>query len=230
MKRSGPNHSLPPLPYAYDALEPHLDARTLQVHHQRHHAVYVAGLNQALAEAPASLHPRTPEWLLINLSKVPDRLRPLVRRNAGGHLNHSLYWESMSPEGGGTPSGLLADAIDVSMGGFDAFKSRFEQAGVSLFGGGWVWLVQPRSGDDKLQILTTSGHENPVTVGSTPLLVADLWEHAYYLKHEDRRGDYLRAFWDVVDWKRVAYRFDRARAAAGLPAQAGGQWNTRRMP
>lgn len=199
-------HVLPPLPYAVSALEPHIDAHTLMLHHNMHHASYVKALNLALESAPASLQNKSADWLLLNLSLVPAEIRTDVRNNAGGHVNHSLLWHAMAPDSGGTPQGPLADAIDRSFGSFGKFKKQFEEAGSELFGSGWVWLVMTEDDDDRLQILTTSGHGNPMTQGYAPLLVNDVWEHAYYLKHENRRPDYLKGWWSVVNWQEAARR------------------------
>lgn len=203
-------HLLPPLPYAVAALEPHIDARTMVLHHDMHHASYVKKLNLALAAAPESLQGKTADWLLRNLNEVPEKIRTAIRNNAGGHVNHSLLWESMSAGGGGAPSGSLAKGINADFGGFEEFKVQFEAAGSQLFGSGWVWLVRGQHGDGRLQILTTSGHDNPVMQGYDPLLVNDVWEHAYYLKHENRRPEYLHGWWSVVNWKAVEQRLARS--------------------
>lgn len=184
-------HLLPVLPYSASALEPHIDARAMSVHHDMHHAAYVKALNEALASAPESLHDKSPEWLLLNLAKVPENIRTTVRNNAGGHLNHSLFWRSMSPDGGGAPSGALADAIDQAFGSFEALKTRFDKAGAEHFRSGWIWLVKAQHGHATLQVLTTPGHDTPLTQGYVPLLLNDVWDHAYYLKQENRRPDYL---------------------------------------
>lgn len=205
-------HLLPPLPYDVSALEPHIDTRTMVLHHDIHHASYVKKLNLALASAPESLQGQTADWLLRNLNEVPEKIRTAVRNNAGGHVNHSLLWESMSPDGGGTPSGPFAAAIDAAFGSYEKFQVQFEAAGSQLFGSGWVWLVGPQQGNDPLQILATSGHDNPLTEGCVPLLVNDVWEHAYYLKHENRRPEYLHGWWSVVNWKESERRFARYHA------------------
>ena len=202
-------HLLPPLPYEHAALEPHIDAHTMMLHHDKHHAAYVAGLNSALEKFP-ELQERTAVALLLNLSKVPEKMRAAVRQNAGGHVNHSLFWRAMSPTGDRSPKGLLADAIKRDFGGFEQFKTRFDDAGVKLFGSGWVWLARTQRDGGKLEICTTSGHDNPLMQGRFPLLVNDVWEHAYYLKHENRRADYLKGWWPVVDWKEAARRFERS--------------------
>jgi Fe-Mn family superoxide dismutase len=199
-------HLLPALPYAVSALEPHIDARTMMLHHDRHHGSYVTALNLALAAAPEPLRQKTAEWLLLNPGKIPENIRGAVRNNAGGHVNHGLLWRAMAPDGGGQPTGKLAEAIEHGFGSFEKFKTRFEEAGRRLFGSGWVWLARTQNGDGKLQILTTSGHDNPLAQGCFPLLVNDVWEHAYYLKHENRRPEYLAGWWPVVNWPEAARR------------------------
>jgi len=201
-------HLLPALPYAHAALEPHIDAHTMMLHHDKHHASYVTNLNSALEDFP-ELQERTASWLLLNLDKVPEKIRTAVRHNAGGHVNHSLFWRAMSPAGDGAPSGLLADAIRRNFGSFGLFKDLFDDAGAKLFGSGWVWLARARDGG-KLEVTTTSGHDNPLMQGRFPLLVNDVWEHAYYLKHENRRADYLKGWWPVVNWEEAAGRFERS--------------------
>jgi Fe-Mn family superoxide dismutase len=190
-------HVLPALPYELAALEPHVDTRTLSLHHGQHHAAYVANLNAAIEHFP-ELHARSASWLLLNANKVPEEARAAVRHNAGGHVNHSLLWKAMTPKGRGAPSGNL-----------DRFKTQFEEAGASLLGPGWIWLVRAQQNGGRLRIFSTPGHGNPMTQGHFPLLVNDAWEHAYYLKHENRRGEYLAAWWPVVDWAEVARRFER---------------------
>ena len=202
-------HMLPPLPYHHASLEPHLGARTMMLHHDQHHASYVANLNSALEKFP-ELQERTAFWLLLNLGKVPQKIRAAVRNNAGGHVNHSLFWRAMSPAASGAPAGLLADAIKRDFGGFEQFKARFDDAGVKLFGSGWVWLARAQQDGGGLQVYTTSGHDNPLMQGHFPILVNDVWEHAYYLKHENRRGDYLKGWWPVVNWEEAARRFERS--------------------
>ena len=197
-------HELPELAYAYDALEPHIDARTMQVHHGKHHASYVAKLNEALEKAP-ELKSKSLEWLLTHLPEVPSSIRTAVRNNGGGHLNHSMFWQLMSPSGGGEPSGALAEAIARDFGTVDDFRNEFEQLGAKVFGSGWVWLAAERDG--KLSIVTTGGHDNPIMDGLTPILVNDVWEHAYYLKHQNRRPDYLSGWWAVTDWRAADQRY-----------------------
>lgn len=200
-------HTLPPLLYDYAALEPHIDKRTLTLHHDKHHAGYVTNLNAALEKHP-ELHERTAEWLLCNLSQVPNDIRSAIHHNAGGHVNHSLFWQMMSPTtGGGAPTGLLVDAMNRDFGGFEQFKASFEEAGEKFFGSGWVWLVCEQKNGGQLQIMTTAGHDHPMMKGHFPLLVNDVWEHAYYLKYENRRADYLHAWWSIVNWEEVIRRF-----------------------
>lgn len=222
MKPISIKHLLPALPYAVSALEPHIDARTMSLHHDMHHAGYVRALNLALESAPDALIGKTAEWLLLNLSKVPEGIRTAVRNNAGGHVNHSLLWRSMCPDGDGAPVGPLAEAIENSFRTHEKFRTQFEEAGSKLFGSGWVWLITPQPGHGKLQITTTSGHDNPLVQGGFPLLVNDVWEHAYYLKHENRRPEYLKGWWSVVDWKEAARRFDKAHRVAKHITEEGG--------
>lgn len=202
-------HLLPALPYDHAALEPYIDARTMMLHHDKHHASYVAKLNSALKSFP-ELHGRNALWLLLNLSKVPPKIRTAVRNNAGGHVNHSLFWRVLSPPASGGPAGPLADAIDRDFGSLEQFKVEFAKAGETLFGSGWVWLARAQQEGGRLQVCTTSGHDNPLMRGHFPILVNDLWEHAYYLKYENRRGDYLKAWWPVVNWQEAARRFERS--------------------
>jgi Fe-Mn family superoxide dismutase len=199
-------HELPQLPYAYAALEPHIDARTMMLHHDKHHGTYVNNLNLALEKLP-ELQERSAVWLLRNLDKVPEDSRPAVHNNAGGHLNHSLFWRAMSPKGGAAPTGALGDAIKRDFGSFEQFKTQFENAGEKLFGSGWVWLVRAQKEGGKLQVYTTAGHDNPMMQGHFPLLLNDVWEHAYYRKHENRRADYLNRWWTIANWDEAARRF-----------------------
>ena len=201
-------HRLPDLPYEVVALEPAIDTRTLQLHHSRHHAGYVAQLNDAIAEFP-QLAERSATWLLANPRMVPDAARVSILAAAGGHVNHSLFWRTMTPAGHGEPFGRLADAIARDFGSFDAFKSEFEAAGVKLIGSGWVWLVRAQK-NGALRIVTTRDHGNPMTDQQFPLLMNDVWEHAYYLKHQNRRIEYLREWWTVVDWDEAGRRFARS--------------------
>ena len=206
-------HTLPALPYDPAALEPHIDGRTMTLHHDTHHAAYVDNLNTALAPFP-DLQDRTASWLLRNRGKVPEVARHAVHNNAGGHFNHSMFWLAMSPNGGGQPSGELADAINNDFGSFAQFKRRFVEAGTRLFGSGWVWLVSVPQEGGKLQIETSTGHDNPLTQGHFPLLVNDVWEHAYYLKHHNRRPEYLNGWWAITDWVEVARQFGISRASS----------------
>jgi superoxide dismutase, Fe-Mn family len=198
-------YEVPPLPYDYAALEPHIDEQTMRLHHDKHHQAYVDKANGAL---DGTEHEGKPiEEVVANLDALPDDIRGVVRNNGGGHLNHSLFWESMSPDGGGEPSGDLASAIDDAFGSFDAFKEQFEAAGVNQFGSGWAWLV---ADGGALKVTSSANQDNPVTNGQTPLLGNDVWEHAYYLKYNNRRPEYLKAWWNVVDWGKVAERFAAA--------------------
>ena len=200
-------HLLPPLPYYPASLEPHIDARTMTLHHDKHHASYVDNLNAALALHP-KLQERSAIWLLLNEGRIPAEARTALCNNAGGHVNHSMLWRAMSPGGGGEPAGALADAIKRDFGGLEKFKARFDEAGEKLFGSGWVWLARAQQDGGRLQVYTTSGHDNPLMQGHFPILVNDVWEHAYYLKHENRRGDYLKGWWPVVNWEEAARRFE----------------------
>ncbi len=201
-------HILPDLPYTVDALEPHIDQRTMTLHHDMHHASYVKALNKALEEVP-ELQDKTAEWLLMNLNEVPESIRTAVRNNAGGHVNHSLFWRCMDASGGGFPSGPLLAAIDRDFSGYENFKAEFEDAGAKLFGSGWAWLVVDKRGNDKLQILATTGHDSPLSSGYYPLLLNDVWEHAYYLKHENRRPEYLKNWWAITNWPEVEQRYQQ---------------------
>lgn len=216
-------HLLPPLPYAPSALEPHIDAHSLTVHYGKHHAAYVEALNLALETAPELLQGRPAHWLLLNLDQVPESIRDTVRNNAGGHLNHSTFWQSMSPGAGAKVNGALGNAIDQAFGSMARFKSDFEEAGTKLFGSGWVWLVKSPNGDDTLRILTTTGHDNPISQGFYPLLVNDVWEHAYYLQHENRRAEYLKGWWSVANWKEAGRRLARAGHHADQPLKGNGE-------
>jgi Fe-Mn family superoxide dismutase len=204
-------HTLPSLPYDCNALEPVIDSQSLLLHHGEHHAGYVAKLNAALAGHPSLLR-RSALWLLLNPGKLPLKLRATIRHNAGGHVNHSLFWKAMSELGpqSSAPSGPLAAAIDRDFGGFDEFRRRFVDVGEKLFGSGWVWLVQSPADGGKLMICSSIGHGNPLSNGRYPILLNDVWEHAYYLRYQNRRGDYLRAWWSIVNWDEAARRFDRS--------------------
>jgi superoxide dismutase, Fe-Mn family len=195
-------YDVPPLPYDYAALEPHIDEATMRVHHDKHHQAYVDKANAALEGTEWADRPI--EEVIANLSQLPDDKRGPVRNNGGGHLNHTLFWESMSPDGGGAPDGQLAQAIDDAFGSFDDFKGKVKDAGVGQFGSGWAWLVHGGSG---LAVVSTPNQDNPITDGNTPLLGVDVWEHAYYLKYQNRRPDYIDAWWNTVDWSKVAERF-----------------------
>jgi superoxide dismutase, Fe-Mn family len=198
-------YEVPPLPYEESALEPHIDAQTMQIHHDKHHQAYVDKANAALEGTDLADKPI--EEVIANLSQVPEDKRTAVRNNGGGHLNHTLFWESMSPDGGGEPDGDLAQAIDDAFGSFDEFKKKFEAAGAGQFGSGWAWLVLDGG---KLAVTSTPNQDNPITNGQTPLLGNDVWEHAYYLKYQNKRPAYLEAWWDVVNWDKVAERFAAA--------------------
>jgi superoxide dismutase, Fe-Mn family len=199
-------YEVPPLPYPADALEPHIDAETMNLHHDKHHQAYVDKLNAAVEGT--DLDGKPIEELIAGLSSVPEDKRTAVRNQGGGHLNHTLFWETMSPDGGGAPGGDLASAIDEAFGSFDAFKEQFEQAGVGQFGSGWAWLVLDGG---KLAITATANQDNPISDGKAPLLGNDVWEHAYYLKYQNRRPEYLKAWWNTVDWGKVAERYESAR-------------------
>jgi Fe-Mn family superoxide dismutase len=198
--------SVPPLPYAYDALEPHIDKATMEFHHDKHHQAYVDKANAALEGSPLADVPV--EEILKDLTQVPEDKRGAVRNNGGGHYNHSLFWESLSPTGGGSPAGELSDAIDAAFGSFADFQAKLKTTGVNQFGSGWSWLVHDGSG---LAVVGTPNQDTPLSDGKAPLLGVDVWEHAYYLKYQNRRPDYIDAWWNVVDWSKVAERF----AAAG---------------
>ena len=197
-------HSLPPLPYAFDALEPHIDKQTMEIHHGKHHNAYVTNLNAALEKHP-DLQSKSVEDLLKSINTVPEDIRTAVRNNGGGHWNHSQFWRTMGPNGGGGPTGKLADAINAAFGDFEKFKEAFNAAGAGRFGSGWVWLVNDGG---KLAITSTPNQDNPLMDGKAPpILGNDVWEHAYYLKYQNRRPDYLKAWWNTVNWAEVAKRF-----------------------
>ena len=200
-------HTLPPLPYAFDALEPHIDAKTMEIHHGKHHQAYVNNLNAALEKAP-ELQNKSLDDLLKNLSAVPEAIRGAVRNNGGGHWNHTMFWQIMAPNAGGQPQGALAEAITNSFGGFDKLKEQLNAAGVGRFGSGWAWLVVESGG--RLKIESTPNQDNPLMEGRTAILGVDVWEHAYYLKYQNRRPDYLAAWWNVANWKEIGKRFDAA--------------------
>jgi Fe-Mn family superoxide dismutase len=200
-------HELPELPYAQDALEPHIDARTMEIHHGKHHAGYVSKLNAAI-EGNADLEARPVEELIADLDALPEEIRTAVRNNGGGHANHSLFWEVMGPDGG-EPSGDLAEAIDGTFGSFDGFKEAFSAAAATRFGSGWAWLAV--AADGGLKVYSTPNQDSPHMQGETPILGLDVWEHAYYLNYQNRRPDYVAAFWNVVNWEQVAARYESAR-------------------
>jgi Fe-Mn family superoxide dismutase len=198
---------LPPLPYAYDALEPHIDARTMEIHHTKHHQAYIDNANAALEKHP-ELASKSVEDLLGNLNAVPEDIRTVIRNHGGGHANHSLFWTVLKA-GGGKPSADVAAAIDKSFGGFDAFKTQFETAAKSRFGSGWAWLSVKKDGS--LSVTSTPNQDSPLSEGLTPILGLDVWEHAYYLKYQNKRPDYVAAFWNVVNWDEVARRMKDAK-------------------
>ena len=199
-------YSVPPLPYAYDALEPHIDKATMEFHHDKHHQAYVDKVNAALEGTPLADAPI--EEVLKNLGQVPDDKRGAVKNNGGGHYNHSLFWTIMSPDGGGEPGGELGDAINSAFGSFSAFKDKLKETGVNQFGSGWSWLVRDGSG---LAVLGTPNQDSPLSEGKTPLLGVDVWEHAYYLKYQNKRPDYITAFWSAVNWDTAAKLYDAAK-------------------
>jgi len=197
--------TVPPLPYAFDALEPHIDAKTMEIHHGKHHAAYVTNLNKALESAPDLAGKTVEELLAKNCAIVPDNIRTAVRNNGGGHLNHSMFWTIMGPNGGGEPSGNLASAISSTFGSFATFKEKLVAAGIGRFGSGWAWLIKDGA---KIDIVSTPNQDTPVMEGKYPVMGVDVWEHAYYLKYQNRRPDYLAAWWNVVNWKEVENRFN----------------------
>jgi len=205
-------HTLPQLPYAHNALEPHIDARTMEIHHGKHHQAYITNLNNAIA-GNAELEAKSAEELIRDLSAVPENIRGPVRNNAGGHVNHTFFWTVMGPGKGGAPAGKLADAINAAFGSFDNFKAEFAKAGATRFGSGWAWLVVQ---DGKLAVCSTANQDSPLMGKAVagcegiPILGCDVWEHAYYLNYQNRRPDYITAFWNVVDWDAVAANFAKA--------------------
>ena len=201
-------HELPSLPYPKEALEPHIDAQTMEIHHGKHHAAYVNNLNKALA-GKGDLEKKSVQELISNLNAVPEDIRNVVRNNGGGHANHTMFWKLLGPNAGGKPSGKLAEDINANFGSFDAFKEKFEAAGVGRFGSGWVWLIVNKTG--KLEITSTANQDNPLMEGNKPVLGNDVWEHAYYLKYQNRRPDYLKAWWNVVNWNEVSKNYDAAK-------------------
>ncbi|MEZ6995053.1 MULTISPECIES: superoxide dismutase [unclassified Aeromonas] len=203
------SHTLPALAYAYDALEPHIDALTMEIHHSRHHQTYINNLNAALSDHP-ELAALPVEELLARFDSLPVQVQGAVRNHGGGHANHSLFWRVMSPQGGGEPTGELAAAIQRDLGGLEAFKQAFTQAALSRFGSGWAWLVVDGSG--KLQVVSSANQDSPLQDGLVPILGLDVWEHAYYLKYQNKRPDYIAAFYKVIDWNEVARRYVAALA------------------
>jgi Fe-Mn family superoxide dismutase len=194
-------YTVPPLPYAYDALEPHIDARTMEIHHDKHHQAYVDKVNDALAGT--GLEDKPIEEIVASLEQVPEDKRGAVRNNGGGHYNHALFWESMSPDGGGEPDGAVAAGIDAAFGSFGDFQAKLKAAGIGQFGSGWAWLVHDGTG---LAVVSTPNQDNPISTGLAPLLGVDVWEHAYYLNYQNRRPDYLDAWWNTVNWSVVSAR------------------------
>jgi Fe-Mn family superoxide dismutase len=202
--------TLPNLPYAHDALEPHIDALTMQIHHGKHHQAYINNVNKAL-EAHPDLAAKSVDDLVRGLATVPEAVRTVVRNNGGGHANHSLFWEILSPKGGGAPSGDLGKAIDTTFGSFDGFKEKLSAAATTRFGSGWAWLSLDKTG--ALVVESTANQDSPLSEGRTPLLGLDVWEHAYYLKYQNRRPDYIAAFYNVINWDAVAGRYNAAKKA-----------------
>jgi Fe-Mn family superoxide dismutase len=200
-------HELPPLPYSFDALEPHIDAKTMEIHHDKHHATYVSKLNDALKDQPG-LQNKKVEELLRDIDSVPENIRGAVRNHGGGHANHTLFWEIMGPNGGGEPAGDLAGAIDQAFGSFASFKEKLTNAAANQFGSGWGWLV---ASGGKLDVIAKPNQDSPLMEGKTPILGVDVWEHAYYLKYQNRRPDYLAAWWNTINWRAVEERFHRTR-------------------
>jgi Fe-Mn family superoxide dismutase len=195
-------HSLPPLPYAFNALEPHIDARTMEIHHGKHHQAYVTNLNAALDKHP-ELHSKSIEDLLKGINSVPEDIRTAVRNNGGGHANHTMFWEIMGPDGGGAPSGAIGDAINSSFGGFDKLKEEFKKAAVGRFGSGWAWVID---NGGKLSVESSANQDSPLMEGKKAVLGIDVWEHAYYLHYQNRRPDYVDAWWNVVNWDAINKR------------------------
>ena len=198
--------TLPALPYAHDALEPHIDTATMEIHHGKHHNAYVTNLNKALESAPELAGKTLEELLANNLAIVPDAIKTAVRNNGGGHYNHSLFWTILGPGAGGTPVGKLAEAIDATFGSFEAFKEKFNAAATTRFGSGWAWLV--KTADGKLEVTSTANQDNPFMEGKHPIIGLDVWEHAYYLKYQNRRPDYISAWWNVVNWVEADTRYN----------------------
>jgi Fe-Mn family superoxide dismutase len=200
--------TLPPLPYAPDALEPHIDRATMEIHHGKHHGTYVTNLNKALESAPDLANKPIEELLKNNLSGVPENIRTAVRNNGGGHMNHDMFWKIMGPKAGGNPGGDLAQAINGAFGSFDSFKEKFSNAALTRFGSGWAWLI--RDGN-KVDVTSTPNQDNPIMEGKTPIMGLDVWEHAYYLKYQNRRVEYIQAWWNLVNWGEIERRFREMR-------------------
>jgi len=200
-------YELPPLPYPKEALEPHIDAQTMEIHHGKHHATYVTNLNKAIA-GKADLEKKSIEELISNMNAIPEDIRGVVRNNGGGHANHSMFWRIMGPKSGGAPTGKLAEDINATFGSFDAFKEKFEAAGLGRFGSGWAWLIVKGG---KLEITSTPNQDNPLMDGNKPVLGCDVWEHAYYLKYQNKRADYLKGWWNVVNWSEVGKIYEAAK-------------------
>ena len=202
-------HEVPALPYDYAALEPYIDEKTMHLHHDMHHAAYVKNLNTALEKHP-NLQSKSAEDLLRDLTAVPEDIRTAVRNNGGGHVNHTMFWQIMKPKGGGDPTGAIAEAITKSFGSFKDFQAKFNDAGTKQFGSGWAWLVGNKNGE--LQVMSTANQDNPMSQGLFPILGNDVWEHAYYLKYNNRRPEYLQAWWNVVNWDEINKRFAQFKA------------------
>ena len=201
-------YTLPPLPYDFGALEPHIDAKTMEIHHDKHHAAYINNLNTALKDHPDH-QGKTIEGLIANLNALPEAIRTAVRNNGGGHANHSFFWQIMKPGGGGEPTGAIGTALASEFGSFAAFKEAFAKAGATRFGSGWAWLIMGKDG--KLAVTSTANQDSPIMDGLTPLLGVDVWEHAYYLKYQNRRPDYIAAWWNTVNWDEVNRRYKAAK-------------------
>jgi Fe-Mn family superoxide dismutase len=201
-------YELPSLSYPFDALEPHVDAKTMEIHHDKHHQAYINNANKALEGQP-DLAAKPVDELLADLNKIPEAIRTVLRNNAGGHSNHTFFWKIIGPKGGGTPKGKLAEAINSTFGGFDKFKEELEKAAIGRFGSGWAWLVVNKEG--KLQITSTANQDTPISEGLKPVVGVDVWEHAYYLKYQNRRPDYLKAWWNVVNWDQAEKNYESAK-------------------
>ena len=201
-------YELPSLSYPFDALEPHVDAKTMEIHHDKHHQAYINNANKALEGHP-DLAAKPVDELLADLNKIPEAIRTVLRNNAGGHSNHTFFWKIIGPKGGGTPKGKLAEAINSTFGGFDKFKEELEKAAIGRFGSGWAWLVVNKEG--KLQITSTANQDTPISEGLKPVIGVDVWEHSYYLKYQNRRPDYLKAWWNVVNWDQAEKNYESAK-------------------